>query len=142
MAELRRQAHELGIADRLIWAGSRSDMVGAYNAMDIATLASFGEGFPNVVGEAMACGVPCVVTDVGDSRSIVADTGLCVPPNDVNAMRVAWEALLRRAPEDMAALRLAARGRVVEHYSAAALLARTLPLLSRPDVTRESPRCS
>jgi glycosyltransferase involved in cell wall biosynthesis len=63
--ELKRLANSLGLADRVLWADEVADMKAVYNAFDIATLASaFGEGFPNVVGEAMACGIPVAATDV------------------------------------------------------------------------------
>jgi len=79
--ELHRLSEELGLTNSVIWAGDRHDMHNIYSALDIATSSSaYGEGFPNCVGEAMACGVPCVVTDVGDSAQIVNDTGIVVKP--------------------------------------------------------------
>ena len=67
--------------------GCRNDIVEIISAMDVFVLASVsGEGFPNVIGEAMACEIPCVVTDVGDSASIVGDTGIVVKPGDSSAL--------------------------------------------------------
>jgi glycosyltransferase involved in cell wall biosynthesis len=85
-AQLRRLAEELGLSDRLIWAGGRTDMPAVYNALDIACSSSTTEGLPNAIAEAMACGIHCVVTDVGDSRWLVGDTGIVVPPKDPSAL--------------------------------------------------------
>jgi glycosyltransferase involved in cell wall biosynthesis len=75
-------AQNLGLDGKLLWVGARNDMVAVYSALDIATSTSLGEGFSNVIAEAMACGVPCVVTDVGDSAFIVGTTGIVVPPSN------------------------------------------------------------
>ncbi|MBT3349715.1 MAG: glycosyltransferase, partial [Nitrospinaceae bacterium] len=81
--ELAKLTAELGLTDKLVWIEAIDDMNAVYNSFDVLCSPSlFGEGFPNVVGEAMSCGVPCVVTDVGDSNSIVGESGVVVPPND------------------------------------------------------------
>lgn len=88
---------ELGLVNRLIWAGAREEIESVYNALDVMVSSSaYGEGFSNVIGEAIACGVPCVATDVGDSSLIVSSAGMIVPPNDVSALEDAMDALLAR----------------------------------------------
>lgn len=84
--QLRRLATELGIAEKVIWVGVRSDMPDVYSALDVLCLSSIGEGFPNAVAEAMACGVPCVATDVGDVRWLIGEHGVVVPPGDPAAL--------------------------------------------------------
>ncbi len=97
--------------------GFRNDMSRIMAALDIASSSSaYGEGFPNTIGEAMACGVPCVVTDVGDSAKIVGDTGLVVAPKDPEALSRAWKELIDLGDEGRRRLGSAARKRITEHF--------------------------
>lgn len=96
--------------------GMRSDIPRLTAAFDVATISSWGEAFPNVIGEAMACGVPCAVTDVGDAAYIVGDTGLVVPPGDMRALASAWNELLSKSPRERAEFGVAARKRVAELF--------------------------
>ncbi len=104
-------------SDRVRLLGERADMPRLMAAMDVHVSSSIGESFPNVVGEAMACGVPCVVTDVGDSALLVGDTGLVVPPADAEALGEAVCALLRSCRENMRKCGKSARNRVIERFS-------------------------
>jgi glycosyltransferase involved in cell wall biosynthesis len=122
--DIRAQARALGLEERLLWHPNRSDMNKVYNALDILCLASVSEGFPNVVAEAMACGVPCVVTDVGDARHIVGDTGIVVAPRDPKALAEGLERLVTRLHKNPS-LRESARVRVVESFAVAQLVERT-----------------
>lgn len=97
--------------------GQRDDIENITAALDISSLASCSEGFPNTIGEAMACGVPCVVTDVGDSSYIVGDTGLVVLPQDPVAMAKAWDQILVMSSEDRRDLGMSARDRIISSFS-------------------------
>jgi glycosyltransferase involved in cell wall biosynthesis len=112
------EAAALGLNGRVRFLGEQPDLSSLYPVFDIITLTSaFGEGFPNVLGEAMACGVPCVATDVGDAAAIVADCGAIVPPRDPEALAGGWERLIQLDPEERGALGLRARERIVEYYN-------------------------
>jgi glycosyltransferase involved in cell wall biosynthesis len=96
--------------------GRRDDMASLYPALDIVSSSSYGEGFPNVLGEAMACGVPCVVTDVGDSARIVGKTGLVVPPRNAVALAGALKKMIELG-EGRKKLGALARERIKDNYS-------------------------
>jgi glycosyltransferase involved in cell wall biosynthesis len=91
-------------------------MIAEHPAFDVLALSSaYGEGFPNVLIEAMACGVPCVATDVGDSRAIVADTGVVVPPADSEALMQGLRIVTEGAGSEL--LGPLARQRAIDQYS-------------------------
>ena len=103
---------------RFRFVGERDDVPNLMRAMDVFCLSSaWGEAFPNVLGEAMALHVPCVATDVGDSRDIVADTGEVVPPSDCDALARGLLTMLNRTPEERAKLGEAARARIEARYA-------------------------
>jgi glycosyltransferase involved in cell wall biosynthesis len=113
-----------GVRDRCLLLGPRDDVHRLDAALDVATSASFGEGFANAIGEAMACGVPCAVTAAGDSAEIVGDGGRSVPPDDAPALAGAWEELLNLSAADRDRLGRAARARIEAHYALPAIAAR------------------
>ena len=106
-----------GLIDRVAILGYRSDVECLLPGMDIVCLSSVGEGFPNVLGEAMACGVPCVSTDVGDARTIIGDTGHIVAVNDPRALAHAIIDLIDQGPAAREKLGCAARARIETEYS-------------------------
>ncbi len=119
-----QQVERLGLTEHVHLLGERSDVSRLTAALDIAALSSLSEGFSNIVIEAMACGVPCVVTDVGDSASIVGDTGRVVAPGDPLAMATAFHEILCLDDEDRRLLGYHARKRVLEHYSLESMVQR------------------
>jgi glycosyltransferase involved in cell wall biosynthesis len=115
--ELRAMIEDAGVSDRTHLLGDRDDMPAIQTSLDIACMSSQGgEGFPNVVAEAMACGTPCAVTDVGDAALIVGETGKVVPTGDSVAFARALGELLELSDEQRAALGRQARQRIVDHY--------------------------
>lgn len=111
------------LAGKLRAVGERSDIATLLPALDLLVLSSaFGEGFPNVLGEAMASGIPCIATDVGDAAAIIGDSGRIVSPRDPAALADAaidWigcDPSFRRAKGD------AARQRILDHYAIAVVV--------------------
>jgi len=97
--------------------GDRTDLTKVYSAMDLMALPSRGEGFPNVVAEAMACCVPCVVTDVGDCSLIVQDTGKVVPPRDPERLAQACCSLIEIGEEERRQIGRLGRERIERCFS-------------------------
>src|ERR1700720_3296601 len=123
-AQLAGWIHSAGIRERCHLLGLRQDISRLFSGMDIATTASRSEAFPIVVGEAMACGPPCVVTDVGDSSLIVENTGMVVAPEDPHALAEAWRVLIGAGPAVRRRLGIAARDRVQRHFALPAIAER------------------
>lgn len=123
-----RKLHDLiarlGLSDRAHLLGLRDDMPHLTAALDISVSSSFVEGFPNVIGEAMSCAVPCVVTDVGDSAWVVGETGRSVRPRDAGALAAAILGVLAMKDADRTTLGRRARQRIVEHFSLPAVVGR------------------
>jgi glycosyltransferase involved in cell wall biosynthesis len=116
VSSLQDLASDLGLEKKIIWPGVLvRELPDAYNAMDIYCSSSRSEGTSNVILEAMACGVPCVVTDVGDSRMIVGDTGVVVAPRDAQALADGLELMAHRLAHEPQ-LRAAARERIVTSF--------------------------
>jgi glycosyltransferase involved in cell wall biosynthesis len=121
---LRQLIRELRLDDRTHLLGERTDIARLVAALDIFCLSSsHGESFPIIVGEAMSCAVPCVVTDVGDSAWILNGTGRVTPPRDAKALAAGCEELLALGREGRETLGQAARARVVELFSLSTVVA-------------------
>ena len=119
------EAARLGLGGQIVWAGERSDMARVYNGLDLLCLPSASEGFPNVLAEAMACGVPAVATDVGDARGILGDTGEVVPPREPAALASALAHSLVLSADRRRRMGEAARARIIARYAVPAMVART-----------------
>lgn len=132
LARLKGLAGELGLSQALIWAGPRGDMPFVHNTLDLLVLSSaFGEGFPNVVGEAMACAKPVVVTRVGDAAWVAGRPELAVAPGDPDALARAALAVLAQTPAQRQTLGRELRARVQESFSLKAMLDASEEILSR-----------
>ena len=117
-AALTEQIERLGIAERIHLLGERQDIPSLMTSFDIFTSSSaYGESFPNVLGEAMSCQVPCVATDIGDSQAIIGDTGIVVPPRDPQALATAWRKLVDLSREERHELGLKARKRIQDNFN-------------------------
>lgn len=127
-AILSKWINEYDLQEEISLLGQRSDIPAVMSALDVHVLSSaFGEAFPNVLAEAMACDTPCVTTDVGDASLIVGETGWVVPPRDSQALASALASALEEysdAPQDWTARQREARERIVGQFSITAMVER------------------
>ncbi len=120
---LVQQIQALGITHSVSLLGERQDIPQLLAALDLYCLTSaYGEAFPMIVGEAMACGVPCVVTDVGDASVLVGDTGKVVPPGNDAALAAACREFLALDASVRAQWGEAARQRIETLFSLASVV--------------------
>ncbi|OYW76490.1 MAG: hypothetical protein B7Z37_08630 [Verrucomicrobia bacterium 12-59-8] len=120
--QMRDLSARLGLADRVTWLPAQHDMPAVYAKFDcLVNSSAFGEGFSNVIGEAMACGVPCIASNVGDSAWIIGDKAQVFPVGDHTALAQCMLAFHPHNP----------RQRIVDEFSAAKLIERTSRLLSK-----------
>ncbi len=113
---IRRILGTNGLESMTHLLGFRDDVPRLMAALDVLASSSYGEAFPNALGEAMACGVPCAVTDVGDCGLIVGETGRVVESGDMARLAVGIDLLLTLPPNERRALGERARARVLEHF--------------------------
>lgn len=137
---LKRQP---GVQSQIHFLGERHDLPQLTAALDLAISSSaFGEGFPNVVGEAMACGVPVIATDIGDTAIVLGDTGTLVPPADSKALALACESLIRSSAEHRQELGRRARHRIETQFSIDQVLRQYEALFTpnrKPETSNEEP---
>lgn len=119
------------LRDRIFLLGDRRDVSSIDAALDIACNVSHGEGFPNAVGEAMACGIPCVATPVGASAELVGACGLVTRSTNDDDLVDATDALVRMSKTARLALGVAARDRILAHFSISAVAESYLSLYAR-----------
>ena len=115
---LTKLISQLNLTGRVLLLGERTDTPQLTAGLDIACSSSaWGEGFSNTIGEAMACGIPCVVTDVGDSAYLVGDTGVIVPPRNPQSLEHAIGQLIEAGSATRKQLGFAARRRIESEFS-------------------------
>jgi glycosyltransferase involved in cell wall biosynthesis len=113
------KASDLGDVIHLL--GRRDDIPRLAAALDVYISASYTEGFPNAVAEAMACGVPCIATHAGDSAEIIGDTGFVVPTRDPQKLASAWARMIDLPADQRNAMGQNAQNRIRESFSIEAI---------------------
>lgn len=123
--QVNKLIYELHLEDSVRMLPADLDPVPLYNALDVCVSSSIGEGFSNVIAEAMSCEIPCVVTDVGDSARIVGETGKTVPPAKLDALTIAMNEMMCLGPKERRRLGVQARQRIVNQFSIEAMVEMT-----------------
>ena len=128
---LREQVKILGLEKKFIWLKRESSAVTVLNGLDILVSSSISEGFSNVIAEGLAVGLPCVVTDVGDSKLIVSEYGFVVPSKDPRLLSDGISQMLRDSRLRDDAFSKAARNHIVSKFSIDTLVSNTETTLQR-----------
>lgn len=141
--KLVNRIEQLGLSQRVLLLGERNDMPRVNAALDIASSTSaWGEGFANAVGEAMSCGVPCVVTDIGDSAWIVGDTGRVVTPRNAEVIAQAWSELIELGRSGREELGRQARRRIMDAFALGSVVRRYEELYEKLITRSEVATCA
>lgn len=122
---IKNFAENLSLSRVVDFLGLRSDMPELLSGLDILVSSSISEGFSNSIAEAMSAGVPCIATDVGDSRNILGEHGIAVPSGDFIKMAEAIQRVIELPPIKRAALSLGARARIIEKFDIKKMVSRT-----------------
>ena len=131
IAHLRLKCEQLGLKQKVIWVAKQHNINKIFNAIDVLVSASNAEGFSNVIAEALAVGVPCVATDVGDSKQIISEFGGVAPPKNPQALSQAIAAVLENIDLFTEEFRVSARSYILETFSIAKLSQETERLLQQ-----------
>jgi glycosyltransferase involved in cell wall biosynthesis len=108
--------------ERILLLGNEKCMEAFYNGIDVCVLSSWAEAMPNVIGEAMACGTPCISTDVGDASALMGDTGwIASQPTPIDLQR-AMAAAYEAGAAGLRAKGASARARIALTYSLEAMV--------------------
>lgn len=114
--ELMRSIEKSGLLGKTHLLGARDDVPELMAALDVLVCPSHAEAFPNVIGEAMATGVPCVATHVGDCSFIIGDTGHVVPVGEMVGLASGVQALIKLSRMQQIELGKKARARVAGFF--------------------------
>ena len=117
--QLNSMLTTLTYRNRVILLGKTAHAASYLNQLNIFILSSQTESFPNCLGEAMACGLACIATDVGEASTLLGDAGLIVPPNDPTQLATACLTMLNKSEQERTQNGVAARQRIEKHYSIA-----------------------
>ncbi len=107
---------------KFVWLGNQKSVEDFYSGFDICSSSSFGEGFSNSIAEAMSCEIPCIVTDVGDSKVIIGECGVAVKPNSVEDFSKGIEKLIKK---DLKELGICSRERIIKNFSIEKMVKKT-----------------
>jgi len=108
---------------KFIWLGNQKKVEEFYSGFDISSSSSsFGEGFSNSIAEAMSCEIPCIATDVGDSKVIIGECGVAVKPNSVEDFSKGIEKLIKK---DLKELGICSRERIIKNFSIEKMVKKT-----------------